>query len=108
MPDLSDAVDDAYNVQDLIDFGNGLQLSDGVDRIRLGLVFDAARKVAEGEYLSRDDIDWKAAADEMLSLIRGVLQQAGVNPNYYVDTRLAGHWAGRIVGAALPSRGEVE
>lgn len=49
--------------------------------------------------------DWEAAAGELQSLVTGVLNTAGVDHRPFVSTKLAGHWAGRIVGAALREQG---
>lgn len=44
--------------------------------------------------------NWKAASAMIRSIVTGVLQQAGVNPAPFVTSKLAGHWAGRVISAA--------
>ena len=55
-----------------------------------------------GGSVTRIEPDWAAAAKEVGMIVRGVLG-FGVRSTKHdsIDTKLEGHWAGRIVGAAL-------
>ena len=50
----------------------------------------------------RVEPDYEAAAKEVGMIVRGVLKHGVRRKHAEVDSQLEGHWAGRIVGAALP------
>ena len=51
--------------------------------------------------MTREEIDYRAAAEELEKIVWGAVSAREV-----VTSKLAGHWAGRVLGAALPERDE--